>query len=348
MTQLVPESYGSFLETLKYRVQNAQTKASMSVNRELVLLYWRVGKDILEKQNQAGWGAKVIDQLSKDLRNLFPDTKGFSSRNLKYMRAFAETWTDESTVQGVLAQITWYHNIALMEKLATIQERQWYAQKTIENGWSRNVLVHHIETKLFERQGKAITNFDNALPAPQSELAQQVLKDPYIFDFLTLGESAKERDLERALLNQLQAFLLELGHGFAFMGSQYHLNVGDKDYYLDLLFYHHQLRCLIAIDLKIGEFTPEYAGKMNFYLSALDDTLKHPDDQPAIGIILCRSKDGLTAEYALRGMRQPIGVSTYKLRDLPAELQRALPTVEQLEQALKINERNNDDITGEG
>ena len=340
MNELVPADYQAFLESLKTRVQSAQIKATVSVNRELVLLYWRIGTDILAKQEQASWGAKIIDQLSKDLRRSFPDMKGFSSRNLKYMRSFADHWKDEQFVQAPLAQITWYHNLALLEKLYTLEEREWYARQAIEKGWSRNILVHHIETKLFERQGKAITNFDIALPAPQSELAQQLLKDPYIFDFLTLSESAKERDLEHTLLDQLQTFLLELGHGFAFMGNQYHLSLGKNDYYLDLLFYHHHLRCLIAIDLKIGEFRPEYAGKMNFYLSALDDTLKHPDDQPSIGIILCRSKDGLTAEYALRGMSQPIGVSTYKLRELPLELQRELPTVEQLERALGIDGEN--------
>jgi predicted nuclease of restriction endonuclease-like (RecB) superfamily len=297
-----------------------------------VLLYWQLGQDILTRQRQQGWGAKVIDRLARDLQKEFPDMKGFSPRNLKYMRAFAEAYPNEPIVQEVLAQITWYHNIALIEKLKSPEERLWYAQKTVENGWSRNVLVHQIETGLHRRLGAALTNFDRTLPKPQSDLAQQLLKDPYNFDFLSLGQEVQERDLERALVNHIRDFLLELGVGFAFVGSQYHLEIDGDDYYIDLLFYHLRLRCYVVIDLKMKEFQPEYSGKMNFYISAVDDLLRHPDDQPTIGIILCRGKKKTIAEYALRDLNKPIGISTYKLKDsLPQTLQDNLPTLEQLE-----------------
>jgi predicted nuclease of restriction endonuclease-like (RecB) superfamily len=328
----IPENYDDFLRDLKERIRSAQVRAALSVNRELVLLYWQLGRDILTRQRQQGWGAKVIDRLARDLQKEFPDMKGFSPRNLKYMRAFAEAYPNEPIVQEVLAQITWYHNIALIEKLKSPEERLWYAQKTVENGWSRNVLVHQIETGLHRRLGAALTNFDRTLPKPQSDLAQQLLKDPYNFDFLSLGQEVQERDLERALVNHIRDFLLELGVGFAFVGSQYHLEIDGDDYYIDLLFYHLRLRCYVVIDLKMKEFQPEYSGKMNFYISAVDDLLRHPDDQPTIGIILCRGKKKTVAEYALRDLNKPIGISTYKLKDsLPQTLQGNLPTLEQLE-----------------
>jgi predicted nuclease of restriction endonuclease-like (RecB) superfamily len=320
------------LRDLKERIRSAQVRAALSVNRELVLLYWQLGQDILTRQRQQGWGAKVIDRLASDLQKEFPDMKGFSPRNLKYMRAFAEAYPNEPIVQEVLAQITWYHNIALIEKLKSPEERLWYAQKTVEHGWSRNVLVHQIETGLHRRLGAALTNFDRTLPKPQSDLAQQLLKDPYNFDFLSLGQEVQERDLERALVNHIRDFLLELGVGFAFVGSQYHLEIDGDDFYIDLLFYHLRLRCYVVIDLKMKEFQPEYSGKMNFYISAVDDLLRHPDDQPTIGIILCRGKKKTIAEYALRDLNKPIGISTYKLKDsLPQTLQDNLPTLEQLE-----------------
>lgn len=328
----IPENYDDFLRDLKERIRSAQVRAALSVNRELVLLYWQLGRDILTRQRQQGWGAKVIDSLARDLQKEFPDMKGFSPRNLKYMRAFAEAYPNEPIVQEVLAQITWYHNIALIEKLKSPEERLWYAQKTVEHGWSRNVLVHQIETGLHRRLGAALTNFDRTLPKPQSDLAQQLLKDPYNFDFLSLGQEVQERDLERALVNHIRDFLLELGVGFAFVGSQYHLEVEGDDFYIDLLFYHLRLRCYVVIDLKMKEFQPEYSGKMNFYISAVDDLLRHSDDQPTIGIILCRGKKKTIAEYALRDLNKPIGISTYKLKDsLPQTLQGNLPTLEQLE-----------------
>jgi predicted nuclease of restriction endonuclease-like (RecB) superfamily len=312
-----------------------QTRAALSVNRELVLLYWQIGREILIQQDAQGWGARVIDRLSQDLRLAFPGMKGFSARNLKYMRAFAEAWPDEQFVQQVVAQLPWGHNVRLLDRIADHVEREWYARKAIENGWSRNILVHQIDTNLMQRLGSAQSNFERTLPAPQSELAQQLLKDPYIFDFLGLGEEAHERDLERALLEHLRAFLLELGMGFAFVGNQYHLEIGGQDFYLDLLFYHFRLRCFVVIDLKIGAFQPEDAGKMNFYLSAVDDLLAGEQDQPAIGLILCREKNRVIVEYALRDLSKPIGVSAYQLTQaLPAELKGSLPTIEELEAEL--------------
>lgn len=332
----LPEDYNDFLRELKDRIRNAQVRAAVSINRELVLLYWQIGQDILNRQQQQGWGAKVIDRLANDLQKAFPEMKGFSSRNLKYMRSFAETYPDFEFVQEVLAQITWYHNIALMEKVKSPEERLWYGRQTIEQGWSRNVLVHQIESGLYRRQGKADTNFSRTLPNPQSELAQQLLKDPYNFDFISLGKEAQEQELEKALIERIRDFLLELGVGFAFVGSQYHLEVEGEDFYIDLLFYHLRLRCFVVIDFKVEAFKPEFSGKMSFYVSAVDDLLKHRDDMPTIGIILCRNKKQKIVEYALRDMNKPIEVSTYQLREaLPERLQGSLPTVEELEAELE-------------
>jgi predicted nuclease of restriction endonuclease-like (RecB) superfamily len=335
----IPEDYHDFLRELKARILQAQVRAIISINRELVLLYWQIGRDILNRQQQQGWGAKIIDNLAADLRTAFPEMKGFSPRNLKYMRSFAETYPDEQFVQEVLAQITWYHNIALMEKLKSSEQRLWYARQTIEQGWSRNVLVHQIETGLYRRQGKADTNFSRTLPNPQSELAQQLLKDPYNFDFISLGKETQERELEKALIDRIRDFLLELGVGFAFVGSQYHLEVEGEDFYIDLLFYHLRLRCFVVIDLKVEAFKPEFSGKMNFYVSAVDDLLKHRDDMPTIGMILCKNKKQKIVQYALRDLNKPIGISTYQLREaLPEQLQGSLPTVEQLEAELEAVE----------
>lgn len=332
---LAPDDYAQFLADLKSRIQAAQLRASLAVNRELVLLYWQIGRDILDRQERQSWGAKVIDRLAADLKRAFPDMKGFSPRNLKYMRAFAGAWPEEAFVQAVLAQITWYHNLAILEKLASSEDRIWYAKAAIQHGWSRNVLVHQIESGLHRRQGKAVANFDRTLPSPQSDLARDVIKDPYNFDFLTLGEDAHERDLERGLLEHLRQFLLELGVGFAFVGSQYRLTVGNEDFYIDLLFYHVKLRAYVVVDLKMRAFEPEFAGKMNFYLSAVNDLLRHPDDQPSIGIILCKTRERFVAEYALRDINKPIGISEYRLAEsLPEKLQGSLPTIEELENEL--------------
>lgn len=325
------DHYSVFLSSLKTRIRQARTQAALAVNQELVLLYWGIGNDILTRQQQQGWGSKVIDQLSKDIRHEFPDIKGFSARNLKYMRAFAEAYPDLQLVQEVLAQITWYHNIALLEKVKDRAERLWYAHETAANGWSRNVLVMQIEQGLCKRVGGAITNFERTLPPPQSDLARQLLKDPYHFDFLSIGTNIQERELEQALVDHIRDFLLELGVGFAFLGSQYHLEVEDEDFYIDLLFYHIHLRCFVVIDLKMGEFRPEYSGKMNFYVAAVDDLLRHPSDQPTIGIILCKSKKKTLVEYALRNLETPIAVSSHRL---PEPLQQNLPSIEQLQMEL--------------
>ena len=332
------EGYDAFLHDLKARIQAAQIKAALSVNREMILLYWEIGNAILGRQQQRGWGAKVIDRLSRDLRDAFPDIRGFSVRSLKYMRALAEAHPDDAIVQQLVAQIPWGHNVVLLDKVKDPDQRAWYIQQTLENGWSRAILIHQIESDLYGRQVAAakITNFSFTLPRPQSDLAQQALKDPYVFDFLSLGKEAQERDLERGLLERIKDFLLELGAGFAFMGSQYHLEVGDQDFYVDLLFYHHRLRCLVAIDLKMGDFKPEYAGKMNFYLSALDDLVRHEHDAPSVGLVLCKGKNRTIAEYALRDMTKPIGVAEYRLtHTLPGNLAEALPDPADLERLME-------------
>jgi predicted nuclease of restriction endonuclease-like (RecB) superfamily len=331
----LPENYDRAFHHLKERIHQSQTRAALAINCELVLLYWEIGAYILQQQQQHGWGAKVITRLSKDLSQSFPDIKGFSSRNLKYMRAFAEAYPDQEVVQQLAAQIPWFHNCILLDKVKDQGERTWYIQKTMEQGWSRNVLSYQIESGLYQRQGGAITNFDRTLPQKQSDLAHQLLKDPYTFDFLNLGEAAQERDLEAALVNHIRDFLLELGVGFAFVGSQYHLEIGDEDFYIDLLFYHLRLRCFVVIDLKMKAFKPEFSGKMNFYVSAIDDLLRHPNDNPTIGIILCKAKNKTVVEYALRDVNKPIGVSTHQFsQQLPEALQGQLPTIEQLETEL--------------
>lgn len=332
---MLDEHYSAFLQQLKDSVRQAQVRAGLAVNKELVTLYWKIGSEILNQQKLRGWGARVIDNLATDLKLSFPDIKGFSPRNLKYMRAFAEAYPDFKIVQDGPAQITWYHNTTLLDKVKEQEQRLWYVSETLKNGWSRDVLVHQIESGLFHRQGRAVTNFENTLPKDRSELAQQVLKDPYNFDFLNLSNEILERELEQTLLDNLRDFLLELGRGFSFVGSQYHLEVGDQDFYIDLLFYHLHLRCYIVVDLKISDFEPEFAGKMAFYLSAVDDQLRHSNDQPSIGLILCKTKNSIIAEYALRNSQNPIGVSEYRLSTpLPAELQKELPAIENLQNKL--------------
>ncbi|TGE15970.1 PDDEXK nuclease domain-containing protein [Hymenobacter elongatus] len=338
-TLTLPSDYPQFLTELKGHIRETQVRAALAVNSELVQLYWRIGRSILQQEQQQGWGAKVVARLATDLRTEFPAITGFSARNLRYMKAFAEQWADEAILQQLAAKLPWFHNCILLDKVKNPTERTWYVQQTIENGWSRNVLAAQVESGLYHRQGRAVSNFSRTLPAPQSELAQQILKDPYTFDFLSLGAEAQERDLERGLLEHVRSFLLELGKGFALVGSQYHLEVGGQDYYLDLVFYHLKLRCFVIIDLKMGEFKPEDSGKMNFYLAAADDLLRHPTDQPTIGLVLCKSQNRVVAEYALRGLSQPIGVAEWQLtRALPAELRRSLPTSEELDAALGESE----------
>lgn len=333
---LSPDNYRHFLQSLKDRIRSAQVKAALAVNQELILLYWQIGCEILNRQEQEGWGTKVIDRLAKDLKRDFPEMTGFSARNLKYMRAFADAYPDGQLVQQVLSQIPWGHNVRLLDVLKDPEERLWYARQTIEKGWSRNVLLIQIEQGLHNQTSSAVTNFERTLPPDQSDLAKNLIKDPYNFDFLTLAADAQERDLEKSLLSHIRDFLLELGVGFAFVGSQYPIQVGNKDYAIDLLFYHLKLRCFVVIDLKLGEFEPEFSGKMNFFVSAVDDLLRHADDQPTIGMILCKSNDATVAEYSLRDVNKPIGVATHQLgRELPANLQGTLPTVEELEQQLE-------------
>jgi predicted nuclease of restriction endonuclease-like (RecB) superfamily len=330
-----PEGYGDWLADLKGRIHNAQQRATLAVNRELVLLYWQIGNDILTRQAQQGWGAKVIERLAHDLRAAFPEMKGFSPRNLKYMRAFAEAWPDALFVQEVLAQLPWYHQLALLDKLPGPQTRRWYAAKAIEHNWSRNILVMQIETRLLERSGKAVTNFTANLPSPQSDLARESLKDPYRFDFLGLTDKAQEREVEHALVKHVTEFLLELGAGFAFVGRQVLLDVGGDEFFIDLLFYHLKLRCYVVIELKGGKFKPEHLGQLGFYMTAMDRQVKSEHDNPTIGLLLCKSKNKIVAEYALGDKTQPMGIAEYKLLEsLPAELQTSLPSIEQLEREL--------------
>ena len=382
----LPAGYAELLAELKERVRSSQLRATLSVNRELIALYWETGRSIVERQRQYQWGDQVIDRLSRDLQIEFPGIAGLSRRNLYRMRAFYLGYVegrsivpqavrqlptsdkrssskgsseivpqavaqlpaavrnqlgaelDGRSLPGSVAAIPWGHNAILIEKIKDPILRLWYARKTIQHGWSRAILTYHLERNLHEREGNALTNFQQTLPPPQSDLAQQVLKDPYNFDFLTLRTDAHERELEKGLLDHVQKFLLELGVGFAFVGRQVHLEVGDEDYYLDLLLYHLRLRCYVVVELKRETFKPEFAGKMNFYLSAVDDKMRHPDDQPSIGLLLCKVDNRLTVEYALRDVRKPIGVAEWKTKlveSLPKKLQGNLPTIEEIEAELE-------------
>ena len=343
----IPAGFPTLLTEIKARIKKAQTRAILSANAELVRLYWDIGRLIDERQQQEGWGAAVIPRLARALRNDLPEEKGFSERNIKRMLAFYREYADARPAASkvpqpaaqlpdtVLWTIPWFHHVILIEKVKDRTDRLWYMEQTLVNGWSRNILLTMIGSQAHRRQGKAITNFDRLLPPPQSDLAQQTLKDPYIFDFLTLDEPFHERELETNLLRELERFLIELGQGFAFVGRQLHLDIGESDFYVDLLFYHLKLRCFVVVDLKTGAFKPEYAGKMNFYLSVVDDKLRHADDSPSIGLILCQDKNHIIAEYALRGLNKPIGVSEYELtRALPPSLWSVLPTVEEIEAEL--------------
>jgi predicted nuclease of restriction endonuclease-like (RecB) superfamily len=331
-----PAGYAEWLGEVKHRIHNAQQRATLAVNRELVLLYWQIGRDILARQASQGWGAKVIDRLAHDLRNAFPEMKGFSPRNLKYMRTVAEAWPEPEFVQQAAAQLPWFHLCTLIDKLATREARDWYLAKAVEQAWSRNVLVMQIETRLLERQGKAVTNFEQRLPRPQSDLARESIKDPYRFDFLGLTGEAQEREIESALVQHVTRFLLELGAGFAFVGRQVLLDVGGEEFFIDLLFYHLKLRCYVVIELKAGKFKPEHLGQLGFYLTAVDRQVKSEQDNPSIGLLLCKSKNKVVAEYALGDKSQPMGIAEYKLMDsLPEPLQTSLPTIEEIEKELE-------------
>ena len=331
-----PDGYNIWLMELKERIHIAQQRATLAVNRELILLYWQIGRDILDRQAEQGWGAKVIDRLAHDLRSAFPQMKGFSRTNLMYMRAFAEAWQDEAIVQQAAGQLPWGHNMVLLDKLSTQEARIWYAQKAIENHWSRNVLVMQLETRLIDRQGHAISNFEQRLPKPDSDLARESIKDPYRFDFLGLTEEAQEREIEGALIKHVTQFLLELGAGFAFVGRQVLLQVGEEEFFIDLLFYHLKLRCYVVIELKADKFKPEHLGQLGFYMTAVDRQMKAKEDDVTIGLLLCKSKDKVVAEYALGDKSQPMGIAEYKLLEsLPVPLQTQLPSIEDIERELQ-------------
>ena len=340
-TEALGDDYRTWLAELKQRVERARQRAVTSVNRELVTLYWQIGHDILERQQRQGWGARVVDQLARDLKAAFPDMRGFSPRNLKYMRALAQAWPEPEFVQQPVAQLPWSHVVTLLDKLDDRDQRHWYAHKSLEHGWSRSVLAMQIETRAHARTGSAITNFDERLPPSQSDLARDALKDPYIFDFLNLSENAQERDIEQALTQHITRFLLELGAGFAFVGRQYRLDVGGDEFFIDLLFYHLKLRCYVVVELKTTPFRPEYAGQLNFYLSAIDAQVKAPEDQPTIGLLLCKEKNRLVAEYALRGVAKPMGVAEYQLlREVPPSLETKLPSIREIEAELRPDLRD--------
>lgn len=330
-----PLGYAEWLTELKSRIHTAQQRATLAVNRELVGLYWHIGSEILVRQSDQGWGAKVIDRLAHDLRSAFPDMKGFSPRNLKYMRAFVLAWPEPEFVQQAAAQLPWFHLCTLLDKLKTRDERDWYLAQAVEHNWSRNVLAIHIETGLRERSGTAQTNFSARLPKPQSDLARESLKDPYRLDFLGLGKEAEERDIESALVQHITQFLLELGAGFAYVGRQVHVEVGGDDFFIDLLFYHLKLRCYVVVEIKAGKFKPEHLGQLGFYLTAVDAQIKAEQDGATIGLLLCKTKNKVVAEYALRDSSRPMGIAEYQLiESLPTTLQTSLPSIEQIEQEL--------------
>jgi predicted nuclease of restriction endonuclease-like (RecB) superfamily len=333
------KEYRDWLNQIKSKIHSVQIKAALEVNKSLLSLYWTLGKMIVDKQTESGWGNAVVERLSIDLKKGFPEMKGFSRANLFSIRKWYLFYSvQDKKVQQLVGQIPWGHNILIINKIKDYNKAEFYINATVANNWSRNVLLHQIETNLYDRKRHLTHNFDVTLPKPQSDLARETLKDPYIFDFLTIGEEAHERDLENQLVQNITRFLLELGVGFTYVGRQYNIEVGGQDYFIDLLFYHLRLRCFVAIELKVGEFKPEYAGKINFYLSALDKLVKTEQDNPSIGIILCKTRNKIIAEYALRDMSKPIGVSEYKFTEaVPEELKSSLPTIEELETGLIEN-----------
>lgn len=332
---ILPCDYAEWLANLKQRIDGARQKAILSANEEQIRLYHDIGRDILERQSQQGWGAKVIAQLSLDLCAAFPDMKGFSIRNLKYMSFFARLCPDGQIGQQSAAQLPWFHLVTILTKIEHPAEREWYAKQTIQEAWPRVTLELHIKNKLHLRQGSAITNFGKNLQTSQASLAQEILKDPYHFDFLGLGNEAHEKDIENALVRHITRFLLELGSGFSFVGRQFRLEVDGDEFFIDLLFYHTRLKCYVVVELKATPFKPEDAGQLNFYLAAVDAQVKAPDDKPTIGLLLCKTKKRLVAEYALSGIDKPMGVAEYQLvRALPEPLDTNLPTIEELETEL--------------
>ena len=335
LNQLSPD-YKTWISELKLKIRSTQIKAAIAVNSTLVQFYWELGKMIADKQTQTSWGDKLLEQVSSDLKQEFPEMKGFSVRNLKYCRLFYTFYNNFTIGQQAVAQLPWSHNILIFTKSNSEKEAQFYIQQTIENNWSRDILAIQIKNKLFDRIGKSITNFKNTLPEPYSDLAEQTLKDPYVFDFISITSKAKERDIENQLIEHIKKFLLELGKGFAFVGQQYHIEIADNDYFMDLLFYHIKLKCYVVIEIKNRKFIPEDAGKLNFYLSAVDSLLKDESDKQSIGLLLCRDKNNIEAEFALRDMNKPIGISEFQLTEIiPEDLKSSLPTIEEIENELK-------------
>jgi predicted nuclease of restriction endonuclease-like (RecB) superfamily len=335
------EAYAELLVILKKQFKQAQIKATVQINQELLQYYWKLGAQIVERQQKSQWGSKFLNQLSQDLMAEFPDIKGFSKRNLELVRQWYLFWCDESAITkqlvSQLTSIPWGHNLQIIRKCKNYQEALFYVSHTLKHGWSRNVLVHQIESGLYRREGKAINNFSTTLPAIQSDLAQQTLKDPYVFDFLSLSSDYSERELEQSLIEHITQFLLELGTGFAYMGRQVEIQVGERDFYLDLLFYHTRLHCHVVIELKVGDFEPEHAGKLNFYIKAVDEQIRREDDQPTIGILLCKNKDKTVVEYALSDIQKPLGVTEYQLtQSLPDNLKSSLPSIEEIEKELGV------------
>ena len=336
INQVDTKAYSSFLNDIKNSIKLAQQKAFHSVNKEMIILYFNIGSMIFKRQEELGWGAKVIDTLSRDISEAFPTIKSFSTRNMKRMVRFYKEYSDVSEkVPLLVAQIPWTHNIILIEKIKDKELRYWYIQKVLEKGWSKDTLSLMIKSELHKKEGSLVSNFKEVLPKNSSDLVQQSFKDPYTFDFLTITEPFRERELENSLIKNMEKFLIELGSGFAFVGRQYRIEVGDDDFYIDLLFYHLKLRCFIVIELKKGKFKPEYSGQVNFYCSSVDSILAQKDDNPTIGLILCQEKNEIVAEYSLRNMSQPIGISEYQLTEvLPKEFESCLPTIEMIESEL--------------
>lgn len=331
----LPEGYADWLALLKGDIAQARQRAALAVNAELVQLYHRLGSEIQQRQEVQGWGAKVIERLARDLKDAFPDMKGWSASNLKYMRFFAQHCPDRLFGQQAADQLPWFHVVTLLTKLDSPAEREWYAMQTVQHGWSRSTLELNIKNRLLQRQGSAVSNFAARLPVSESALARETLKDPYLFDFLGLGNDAQEREIEDGLIRHITRFLLELGAGFAFVGRQFRLEVGGDEFFVDLLFYHTRLKCYVVVELKATAFKPEHAGQLNFYLAAVDAQIKAEDDKPSIGLLLCKQQNRLVAEYALSGIDKPIGVAEYQLlRDLPESLGRNLPSIAEIEAEL--------------
>ena len=333
----LPSGYGEVLGELTELVRQTRLRTVLSANAAMIQMYWAMGRTILDRQAREGWGAKVVDRLSTDLRGAFPDMSGLSPRNLKYMRAFAAAWPDPAIVQARLHNLTWYHQLALLEKVSDAKTRLWYADQAIEHGWSRNVLALHIERRFHDRRGRAVSNFATTLPPADSDMAAQIFKDPYLFDMLGTADPRREAEVEQSLVDHVQTFLLELGAGFAFVGRQVPLEVGGSDFWIDLLFYHVKLHRYVVVELKAVPFEPGFIGQLNVYLSAADDLLKQPEDQPTIGLLLCRGKDKVVVEYALRHLNRPVGVADWETQlvdKLPQELEGSLPTVKQIEAEL--------------